>query len=217
MSYSVIKGAGYVLVHVPGMVMHHGTTQTTEKVVNPGSDYLKELPSHIRSYEDCVAYPPNQTYIGNLPIADLAAIPEPWVGKKVDDPQRFGKFGEIMPEDEFILLMQACDVFDLVRLDKAFVKKTLPKLKKHPLMTEAILALIKEGDEGKEIKRVIAEEGAEALIFNDKPVGYVKRAHAVDVNLSAQVMFENLVSKASEVLSVLHLIKNAGISAADVD
>ena len=88
MSYSVIKGAGYILVHVPGMVMHHGTTQTTEKVVNPGSDYLKELPSHMRSYEDCLAYPPNQTYIGNLPIDDLAEIPEPWADKKVEKPYR---------------------------------------------------------------------------------------------------------------------------------
>ena len=217
MSYSVIKGAGYILVHVPGMVMHHGTTQTTEKVVNPGSDYLKELPSHMRSYADCVAYPPNQTYIGNLPIEELAAIPEPWADKKVEKPERFGKFGEIMPEDEFILLMQACDVFDLVRLDKEFVAKTLPKLQKHPLMKQSILDLIKEGDDAADIKRTIEEEHAESLIFEDKTVGYVKRAHDVDVNLSAHVMFENLVSKASEVLSVLHLLNNAGIDAADVD
>ena len=189
MSYSVIKGAGYILVHVPGMVMHHGTTQTTEKVVNPGSDYLKELPSHMRSYADCVAYPPNQTYIGNLPIEELAAIPEPWADKKVEKPERFGKFGEIMPEDEFILLMQACDVFDLVRLDKEFVAKTLPKLQKHPLMKQSILDLIKEGDDAADIKRTIEEEHAESLIFEDKTVGYVKRAHDVDVNLSAHVMF----------------------------
>ena len=53
---SVIKGAGYVLVHTPDMVLHNGTTQTTEQIVNPESEYLKELPSHIRSYEDVVAY-----------------------------------------------------------------------------------------------------------------------------------------------------------------
>ena len=32
---SVIKGAGYVLVHTPDMVLHAGTTQTTEMIVNP--------------------------------------------------------------------------------------------------------------------------------------------------------------------------------------
>mgnify|MGYP003292191115 CR=1 FL=1 len=39
---SVIKGAGYVLVHTPEMVVYNGTTQTTERVVNPESEYLKE-------------------------------------------------------------------------------------------------------------------------------------------------------------------------------
>ena len=28
----VIKGAGYVLVHTPDMIMQNGTTQTTEKI-----------------------------------------------------------------------------------------------------------------------------------------------------------------------------------------
>ena len=40
---SVIKGAGYVLVHTPEMVVYNGTTQTTERVVNPESEYLKEF------------------------------------------------------------------------------------------------------------------------------------------------------------------------------
>ena len=40
---SVIKGASYVLVHTPDMVLYNGTTQTTERVVNPESEYLKEL------------------------------------------------------------------------------------------------------------------------------------------------------------------------------
>ena len=31
---SVIKGTGYALVHTPDMVLHNGTTQTTEMIVN---------------------------------------------------------------------------------------------------------------------------------------------------------------------------------------
>ncbi len=217
MSYSVIRGTSYVLVHVPGMVMDHGTTQTTEKLVNPDSDYLKVMPSHIRSYEDCAAYPPNQTYIGNLPIEELAEIPEPWADKKVEKPERYGKFGEIMPEDEFILLMQICDVFDLVHLDKDFVTAVRPKLEAHPLMNEKILALIKEGVDSEEIEEFINEENASAISCEGRNVGFVKRAHDVDVNLSAHVMFENIVSKASSVLSLLHLVKNAGIDASEVD
>ena len=52
---SVIKGASYILAHTPDMVMENGTTQTTEKIVNPGSEYLKELPNHIRTYEQALA------------------------------------------------------------------------------------------------------------------------------------------------------------------
>lgn len=217
MSHSVLKGAGYVLVHVPGMVMHHGTTQTTEKIVNPNSEYLKEMPKHMRSYETCVAYPPNQTYIGNLSIEALSEIEEPWYDKKVENATRYGTFGEIMPEDEFAILMQICDAFDLIRLKKTFVDRVKPKLEAHPLITETMLALIKDGDEESEIKRFVEEEHAESIIVGDELVGYVKRAHDVDVNLSAHVIFENIVSKASEVLSILHLIKNAGISPEDVD
>ena len=62
---SVIKGASYILAHTPDMVIHNGTTQTTERIVNPESEYLKKLPEHLCSFEDTVSYWPNQVYIGN--------------------------------------------------------------------------------------------------------------------------------------------------------
>ena len=58
---SVIKGTGYILVHTPDMVLHNGTTQTTERIVNPDSEYLKELPKHIRSYEQTLRPSPGAT------------------------------------------------------------------------------------------------------------------------------------------------------------
>ena len=78
---SVIKGASYVLAHTPDMVLYNGTTQTTERIVNPDSEYLKEVPEHLRSYEDCVAYWPNQTYIGNAHPDQLAEIEFPYFDK----------------------------------------------------------------------------------------------------------------------------------------
>ena len=45
----------------------------------------------------------------------------------------------------------------------------------------------------------------------------MKRAHDIDVNLSAHVMHENLMSKASSVLALLYGVKNAGISKDDVE
>ena len=113
---SVIKGAGYVLVHTPEMVVYNGTTQTTERVVNPESEYLKELRDHLRSYETCVNYWPNQVYIGNATPDDLAQVEFPYYDKVKEGAERYGKYGEIMPEDEFLLLDQACDMFEVVML-----------------------------------------------------------------------------------------------------
>jgi hypothetical protein len=48
-------------------------------------------------------------------------------------------------------------------------------------------------------------------------VGAIKRAHDLDVNLSAHVIHENLVSKASSVIALLYLIKNCGIGAEEVE
>ena len=200
---SVIKGTGYALVHTPDMVLHNGTTQTTEMIVNPDSEYLKELPSHIRSYEQAVAYYPNQAYIGNITPDELAKIPMPWNEQECPLTSRYGKFGQIMPQEEFILLMQACDVFDLVELDSEFVAANRDKLAANEIIDDSIMARIKEGVSAEKVKDLVENEHAEGLYHLGKLVGAVKRAHDIDVNLSAHVMHENIVSKASNVVGNL--------------
>lgn len=214
---SVIKGTGYVLVHAPDMLLHCGTTQTTEKIVNPDSEYLKELPNHLRSYEDVVAYMPNQTYIGNMTPDELATHEMPWVGKNMPNAQRYGKFGEIMPQDEFILLMQVCDVFDLVSLEKNFVAKTKPAFEADPVIDSTIVEKVAVGAELADIQKSVTDEHSEPIYHNGALVGCVKRAHDVDTNLSAHVMFENISCKASSVLAILHAVKSSGIAKDEVE
>ncbi len=214
---SVLSAASYVLVHAPDMVVHNGTTQTTERVVNPGSEYLKQLPEHIRTYEQAVAYAPNQCYIGNMTPAQLGDLQQPWHDLPVADAKREGTFGEIMPQDEFLLLLQASDMFDLVRLNSDFVAQTKPALQRHPLIGEDILALVKDGVDADEIVLAVEQEHAEGLYHQGKLVGYVKRAHDVDANLSAHVLVENLASKASAVLALRHLLHVSGIAAEDIE
>lgn len=60
-----------------------------------------KLPDHIRSYEDALKYAPNQTYIGNMTPGELGAIAQPWYDKPLAEGPRYGKFGEIMPEESF--------------------------------------------------------------------------------------------------------------------
>ena len=214
---SVIKGASYILVHTPDMVLYNGTTQTTERIVNPESEYLKEVPEKLRSYEEAVSYWPNQTYIGNVHPEELAEVEFPWYDKKMEGADRYGKFGEIMPEEEFLLLVQASDMFEVVRLEKGFVAAHKEALAKDPVITEEILERVHEGVELSEIEQFVNEEHAEGLYFDGKLVGCVKAAHDIDQNLSAHVMHENLMSKASSVLALLYAVRNAGIKKEDVE
>lgn len=199
------------------MILHNGTTQTTERLLNPESEYLKSIPNHIRSFEEVVHYLPNQIYIGNHNPDELRTIEQPWHDKKVSDGDRNGKFGEIMPQDEFIGLIKIVDVFDLVKLTKAFTGDVKEKLKHHPLINDDLVSRLKDGDELKDIEGSIEKHGAEPLFHNGELVGCVKRAHDIDTNLTAHVLFENLVSKASGVLSALHLLDKNDIDPEDIE
>ena len=217
MNYSVVKGTSYILVHAEDMVIHNGTTQSTERVVNPDSEYLKKLPNHLRNFDEAVNYIPNQVYIGNMKPEDLKEYKQPWYDKPLEGASRFGKYGEIMPEDEFIGLIKIVDTFDLVKLTEEFTKEVKEKLENHPLIREDLITRLKTGDDLADIEKLINEQGAEALYLDGKIVGCIKRGHDVDTNLSAHILFENLVSKASGVLAGLNLIAKNEINAEDIE
>lgn len=214
---SVLKAAGYILAHTPDMVIHNGTTQTTEKVVNPDSEYLRVLKDHIRTYDEVVKYPPNQVYIGNITPDQLSKYEMPWYDKELQNASKYGKFGEIMPQEEFIGLMQICDVFDLVKLEKNFASLTKKLLSENKLISSDLIDKIKEGEDLDIIMKFIEEEHAEPLYNNNEVVGCVKNGHDVDTNLSAHVLFENIVSKASCSFSIMNMLDRNNIDKDDID
>ena len=191
---SVIKGTGYVLVHTPDMVIENGATQTTERVVNPEGEYLKELPKHIRTWEQVLEYWPNQVYIGNKTPDQMKEVPFPWFDKTCDVNDRYGKFGQMMPQEEFYLLMQVSDVFDLVDLEAGFVAANRDAFAANKVVSDDLMARLKDGVEIDAIQNAIDNEAAEPLMMSGKVVGCVKRAHEIDVNLSAHTMLENIVN-----------------------
>ncbi len=219
MSFPVLKGAAYALIQANDMVIHQGTTQTNERILNPESQHLVELPKHLRSFEDCVAYPPNQVYIGNMRPKALRDIPRPWYENGVKDASRDGKFGEILTEDEFLGMMQVVDVFDLVFLEGAFQAEVLKKLKAHPILgaMPELSRMEKNSMEEAKIKELVDSHKAEGMYFEDKLVGCVKQAHDIDVALSHHVMFENLVGKASSVIALQLLLHKTDLNGEDVD
>lgn len=212
----VISGAGYILVHVPNIMMEAGTTQLLEKD-NAKSDYYQKAFEHIRDFESALAYAPNQVYIGNITPDELNNVERPWYENLLKDPKRFGPFGEILPEDEFFGLMASSDSFDLVVLEEGFSKEIKDKLSNHPLMTEEELGRIKTGAKIQTIEELVYEHDAISLRYNNQIVGCVKKAHDRDENLNAHTMLENTATKASAYLALKHMIKNAQIAAQDID
>lgn len=217
MNYSVLKGAAYVLLQAPDMVIHNGTTQTTERTLHPDSEYLKAVPKHLRSFEDCVNYLPNQIYIGNEVPEKLREVPEPWHENLLNGADRHGAKGEILPQSELIGMMKVADVFELVFLTPEFTSQVKKEFEEHPLIKEDLIKRLGEGTELSEIESLINDHGAEAIMNEDKIVGCVKRAHDVDQNLSAHVMFENLVVKASGIFAALNCIEKNNIDPESIE
>ena len=100
---------------------------------------------------------------------------------------------------------------------KEFVAATKEAFVSNPIITEAIAARVEEGVELSEVEHLVNEEHAEGLYIAGKLVGCVKRAHDIDVNLSAHVMHENMMSKATSVLALLYAVRNTGIDAGDIE
>lgn len=215
--FAVVKGASYVLVHAPDITINNGSTQTMEREINPDSEYLKKIKEHMRSYEEAVSYPPNQVYIGNGSPDGLLEFDTPWYRHSIPKAERYGSMGEIMPQDEFYGLIKASDSFDLVKLEKDFAASVKKKLSVHPLLGDEIVERLGEGVDIDEIENLMENFAAEGMYMDGKLVGCVKRAHDRDINLSAHVMFENLVTKASGILAMIDLFKLKDIDPASVD
>ncbi len=215
MAKPVIKGAAYSLFHTPEMLIHLGATQATERVVNPDSDYLKNLTKNLRSYEEVVNYLPNQVYIGNKRPDVLAECKDYYVKENVKG-ERFGSLGEIMPEKEFLLHVMLADAFGLVMLEEKFLESAIKEYEKHPLKTDEEIAKVAgKGSTLADIETAVADHN-EGLYYEGKLVGCVKKAHDVDINLNAHTMLENLVVKASAVVTAKHLVAKNLVAASEI-
>ena len=122
--HPVIRGVRYFLAHTPGLV-RHGSKPARDLMANPG--LLPALTSHLRSFQEAVAYPPHRVFLGAIYPDDLALLPKPWYEATGQEP-RWSPHGEIMPEDEFYALLKIADDFDLLWLEEAFSKETAASL-----------------------------------------------------------------------------------------
>lgn len=210
----VIKDCAYVLAHVPSLV-RYGSKPSREIASNRG--LLDPIMASLRPFDEIVAYPPHQVFIGRLSPEDLARIELPWYKHSIVDAQRVGPFGEIMPEKEFLGLLKLADDFNLVWYTEPFQKELRETLSDHPLIDETDLTKLNGAKAMDDIEFCIESDHALPLYHQGQVVGCFRRDHDNDDSLKAQILLENMAAKASGALATRHLFSRAGISSENVD
>ncbi|MEN6374539.1 MAG: glycine/sarcosine/betaine reductase complex component C subunit beta [Smithella sp.] len=215
MDNPVIQACSYILIHVPGFVRYG--SKPSREIADDINSALPAIEGHLREFEEAVAYPPNQVFIGNLHPDHLNNVPQPWHRHPVRDASRYGTYGEIMPEEELLGLMKIADDFDLMWIEKDAAPLLKKSLAAHPLWRDADFGKIDAGVEMARILDRIENQGSLPLYHRCQIVGCIHRDHEKDDNLKAQVLMENLLAKASAALALQHLLKKADIQASEVD
>lgn len=208
----VVRGVSYFLAHVPSMV-RHGSKPSRE--IEKASSSLTLILEHLRTFDEAVAYSPNQVFIGNLDPDDLWHISLPWYQNPIPNASRWGPFGEITPEEEFYGVMKICDEFGLLLLEENFVQEVASQVKDHPLFNAEDLKKLNKGVPLEQIEKKLSEEDTMPLyVKGDRLVGCCQRPRGggaeEDANLVPHIMMENLTTRAAGVMALRHLISTTG-------
>lgn len=209
----VIKTVAYNLFHVPDFV-RNGSKPSRD--IEEDATLVEKIASNVRSYEDVLNYAPNQVFIGNMHPDDLRAIDKPWYEHLLNNGKRDGKFGEIVPEDEFYGWLKISDDFNLLWLEESFTSFIKERVSSHPFINDKLLSKLGTGVPFEKISKAIDEEAAEPLYYKEKLIGAMRRDHNNDDTLKASVLLENLVTKASGSFGMFRLLKNAELDPLDV-
>jgi betaine reductase len=115
---AAVVATSLVLDHAPDLV-RYGSKPRRETHRWP------EIATSLRTFDDAVAYPPNQVVIGNLRPEDLWDRERPWWKQPVDDAPHEGTFGDIGTQTDFYRALREADQFDLMNNDGAVPKGAL--------------------------------------------------------------------------------------------
>jgi len=204
----VVKGVAYCLFHVPSLV-RYGSKPARE--IPKDHTLLASILNSQMTYEEAVAYPPSQAFIGNLRPDQLLQVPEPWFKNPVKNASRIGPYGEIVSEDQFLGLLKIADDFDLIWLEEQFVSEIAGKMEEDVLISGEDLNRLGKGMPMKKIEERISR-GTAIPLYNhlDRVVGCVNDGHEEDAELKAHLILEGLACKASGFWALRHLLKNTG-------
>ena len=208
---AVVSGGAQVLAHVPGFA-RHGSKPARE--LRKSKELKASFLGSLRSFEDAVAYAPHQAYIGSIHPREMGD--RPWVGGGDRSASRLGPRGEVVPDVEFLGLMAVVDRFELLTLAPDVAEEAAAALAEHPLAKHFDLERIDRA--AGDVEAAAARRGSLPLHLGASRLGgAVAAAHEEDEALTAGVLLDNLASKATATLSLLHLLHHAGVDPASVD
>ena len=210
----VVQGFSYALLHAPELV-RYGSKPKRQIQADPGS--AAKINAHLRSFQEAVAYPPNQVFLGNLHPEDLARRVQPWWQNPVSQATADAAYGPFVDQLELYGFLKATDLFELVWFTPEFTKLIRQKMENHSLATAADLDALGNGQDPDKICAAIQHQGSTALYYEGTVVGSFQRAHDDDEALSAGVLMENLVTKASATVAVRQLLRRHSLDPESVD
>lgn len=209
-SLPTIRGISCVLAHTPGL-LRYGSKPTRELAKDPS--LIDNVRRHLRSFEDAVAYPPNQVFIGNHAPEWLWDVPEPWWRHGDEGARAQGAAGQIVGEDAFWGLLRAADEFGLVDIERSRLDRSRALLAETGLFSDT------------ELERVVraptatsSSDGAMSLHAADgADVGRLANGYPGDSTQTADVLLENLACKASGALALKQLLRQLDMAPNDVE
>ena len=205
-----VRGISCVISHTPGL-LRYGSKPTRELAREPA--LLEKMRPHLRSFDDAVAYGPNQVFIGNHDPEWLWSVPEPWWRHGDEGARTVGPAGRIVSEDAFWGLLHVADDFGIVDIERARLDRSRDLLGKSGLFADAELERVTRA-----ATTSTSSKGAMALHdAAGAQIGTIANGYPGDTSQTADILLENLACKASGALALKQLLAQMHMSADEVE
>ena len=205
-----IRGIACVLAHTPGLLQYG--SKPTRELAKDGA-LIANIRGRLRSFDDAVAYGPNQVFIGRHAPEWLWDVPEPWWRHGDEGASERGPAGRIVGEDAFWGLLRMADEFGIVDVAAERLARSRELLAAGGLFTDAELARLSTPAE-----KTSSADGALTLHAADgTAVGRVANGYAGDTSQTADILLENLACKASGALALKELLAQLRMDPTEVE